>query len=485
MTRLTDPAAATGSNSPLAGVPITDDRANAVSIRDAVSAKQVCPFCGSQNIPPANNANGSSGPCPRCTMEDSAATRQATKARIGPWHVLQTRNPAAPGMRYATLLALVGKGQVTARSVVRGPTTHQLWRYAAHVKGLSREFGVCYSCGEPIGKTASHCPHCDRAQEPAGNPDALLETREPVVAAQPAAVAMNAALSPLASPLAQPIEAGVPESYPLVSRPAVPSPILSHAERLRVGEPRPEQRRRADGKVLSAMDLAAALQVSPPPPEPAGHPVRTVFFTLIVVGLLACGIIGYARPDLRSQAIDWGQNAWARASQALGNFHLQSTTPTDSETTPGYAPSLPTASDLNVPGVSPAGTPSEVTPTHDGAASGPSVQPNIQITPGGSTAPNVAPVTPPSGSPAMTATTDQDQSPTAHASLMPDHPVLIGPALSSSEIWQLHKQGLDAESRHDWAAAVHAYEQIEAAPSDQWPSDVKIRLANAKRQMGQ
>jgi hypothetical protein len=53
-------------------------------------------------------------------------------------------------MKWDTLLSLIKRGQVTANSIVRGPTTHQLWRRAAHVKGLSREFGLCYSCGEQI-----------------------------------------------------------------------------------------------------------------------------------------------------------------------------------------------------------------------------------------------------------------------------------------------------------------------------------------------
>src|SRR5689334_11976813 len=53
--------------------------------------RHVCPFCGSLNASPV-------GACPKCTMENTPATRKATKARIGPWYVLQTRNPAAPGM---------------------------------------------------------------------------------------------------------------------------------------------------------------------------------------------------------------------------------------------------------------------------------------------------------------------------------------------------------------------------------------------------
>src|SRR5262245_17436356 len=111
------------------------DRASGAPPTGKSGRKQCCPYCGA-----IVSADVAGQPCPRCTMEDTPATRSATKARIGPWYVLQSRNPAAPGMKWTTLLQLVEKGQVTPRSVVRGPTTHQLWRFAAHVKGLSREF---------------------------------------------------------------------------------------------------------------------------------------------------------------------------------------------------------------------------------------------------------------------------------------------------------------------------------------------------------
>jgi hypothetical protein len=78
-------------------------------------------------------------------------------------------------MKFDVLLAFIRKGQVTARSIVRGPTTHQFWRYAAHVKGLSREFGLCYSCGFDISTESHLCPHCGKIQEPPAQPDLLLE----------------------------------------------------------------------------------------------------------------------------------------------------------------------------------------------------------------------------------------------------------------------------------------------------------------------
>ena len=77
----------------------------------------VCPYCGqvSASAPP--------DPCPTCKMRDTPETRAATTARVGPWYLLQARNPAAPGMNFATLLSLVRRGHVTPTSVVRGPRT--------------------------------------------------------------------------------------------------------------------------------------------------------------------------------------------------------------------------------------------------------------------------------------------------------------------------------------------------------------------------
>jgi hypothetical protein len=91
--------------------------------RYPLEGRYVCPFCGAVN-------ETMEGPCPNCTMSNTAETRKATKSRIGPWYVLQSRNPAAPGMKYETLLGFVRKGRVKARSILLGPTPHQLCRFA-------------------------------------------------------------------------------------------------------------------------------------------------------------------------------------------------------------------------------------------------------------------------------------------------------------------------------------------------------------------
>lgn len=109
-------------------------------------------------------------------MEDTPSTRRSTGERIGPWFVLQRKNPTAPGLRLSVLLTLARRGHVTPKSIVRGPTTGQFWRYAAQVKGLSRVFGLCWHCGASVSPDATTCPKCRSAQEIPDDPDQFLES---------------------------------------------------------------------------------------------------------------------------------------------------------------------------------------------------------------------------------------------------------------------------------------------------------------------
>jgi len=155
----------------IGGLESPHSSSGAQQIRRALRGKHVCPFCGTQR-------DSDVGACMHCSLEDTPTTRSATRGKLGPWYVLQSRNPSAPGMNFATLMVLVQKGRVTARSVLRGPTTGQFWRHAAKVKGVSREFGLCWNCGGDVLKNARACASCKRLQEPPLNPDILLESAE-------------------------------------------------------------------------------------------------------------------------------------------------------------------------------------------------------------------------------------------------------------------------------------------------------------------
>ena len=284
---------------PRAGELTSTDAGSLGAARYPLEGRYVCPFCGAVN-------ETMEGPCPQCTMTNTAETRKATKSRIGPWYVLQSRNPAAPGMRYETLLGFVRKGRVKARSIVRGPTTHQLWRFACQVKGLSREFGLCYSCGGSIERDAQLCPQCNRLQDPPADPDVFLEgmVAAPSSAADaPASVAPRAVspveawqdsrqgpifkelkLPPLASdpvpateptpvPAAPMLVAGAgpvaaPAASPVAESPVTAAPVASappssvpRQEPSRAPAAEGPPKRNAKDVFLSARDLAAAFQL--------------------------------------------------------------------------------------------------------------------------------------------------------------------------------------------------------------------------------
>src|SRR5688500_10677335 len=141
----------------------------AQQIRRSLRGKHVCPFCGTTR-------DTEMGPCTQCSLEDTPTTRAATRSKRGPWYGGQSRKPSAPGRNSATLLLLIQKGRVTPRSVIRGPTTSQFWRHAARVKGVSREFGLCWHCGQDVAKSARMCANCRRSQDTPAEADVLLET---------------------------------------------------------------------------------------------------------------------------------------------------------------------------------------------------------------------------------------------------------------------------------------------------------------------
>jgi hypothetical protein len=243
----------------------------------APAVQHICPFCGSSNSDLAK-------PCPRCTLEDTPATRSATQQRIGPWYVLQSRNPAAPGMNLATLQSLVRKGLVTPRSVIRGPTTHQLWRLAAKVKGVSRELGLCYGCGGAIDPKIDICPHCNRSQAVPTDPNALLEL--PSRSTQPAA----ATVAPVMREVPKPAVPPTPPAQARTVPPPAPDPVI--AERPLRMPPSPD--------LLSAPDLAKAFQLDFKGLKPRRRRLSFAAKLLLIVVILAAaaGVTLYLMPSL-------------------------------------------------------------------------------------------------------------------------------------------------------------------------------------------
>jgi hypothetical protein len=140
-------------------------------------AWHVCPFCGNRN-------QDGKAECPACGMEDHDLTRTATTRRVGPWFLRQTSNPFAPGMKFTVLRELTKQGRVNPDSVVRGPTTRQMWTFAARVRGLAHLFGICWNCNRTLPAPGPNedpddfCLYCGALIEPPSNPDQQLEVAE-------------------------------------------------------------------------------------------------------------------------------------------------------------------------------------------------------------------------------------------------------------------------------------------------------------------
>lgn len=405
----------------------------------AQAEKHVCPYCGLLGPRPE-------GPCGRCTIEDSPQTRQATKARIGPWYVLQSRNPAAPGMKWSTLIALVKKGQVTARAVVRGPTTHQFWRLASQVKGLSREFNVCYSCGGQIDRTANQCPHCDRLQEPPANLDQLLESREMQRKPEPAVESGGAEFTPLANREPVRPDAGLLTARELAAAfqldfspedggARLVAPPTSRATKPPIEEKSPEKTSQKDQKASSVATIDAL-------PANRRRPVGRVMMVLTLLGVVGVAAVIWLNPPYQAMAREW---------LSVGVNTISSQFSSSSGTAPAEGTGAnKTAADTtgaNASGAAPTGS----VPATDKRAT--DAKPLSANPP-----PRVVPSTP----------LDQNLK-------IPSDPQSILQWVRS-----VRSAAIDAETAGDYRKAVAQYEQIRKAPREYWPTDLDRRLEDAK-----
>ncbi len=449
-------------------IPTKDSTASPDQVRQMLMNRHVCPYCGHQYA-------GETDACPKCTMEDTPATRQATKARIGPWYVLQSRNPSAPGMKYVTLMSLLRKGYITPKSVVRGPTTYQLWRFAANVRGVSREFGLCYSCGEAISRTASNCPACQRSQDAPMDPDLLLEPRQNgTPQPQPA---NGASPEPAPAPLNPPVEAApiIIETTPPASEPAAPAVVTAiqpvvegsytrrlrdlnhrHADRqeqqgsISPSESRPPARRGIapvfSGKDVSAMSLARALRDDPPKEMlvPSRFKTKVVLAAAAII-VVAAAAVFYLRPDIRKKSVNLVSQTYATVSEKLNRNVWRSPPPAARRPAkdPQSAPAV--AEGVRQPRTSEA-PPTITQPIQPLAAN------------------NLDAASTPATMPVVEA---RSQDPNA--------------ALDQARA--LWVQALDAESKHDFTSAIRFYEQIRQLPSDAWPGGLQINIDLARHRM--
>jgi len=127
---------------------------NASSDQPAWQGDQApCVYCG-QVI------DRSADRCPHCRTSFSFAVRQASREVVGDWYYLDSRNPSGRGVTFETLIKMIEKGRIKADSVVRGPTTHHDWMYAAETPRLAKYLGMCPHCFAEAKPEDTFCTSC-------------------------------------------------------------------------------------------------------------------------------------------------------------------------------------------------------------------------------------------------------------------------------------------------------------------------------------
>jgi len=98
--------------------------------------------------------------CPHCRASFSTAVRKASREVLGPWYYLDARNPSGRGVTFETLIKMAEKGRIRPDSVVRSPTTHQDWMYAAETPRLAKYLGMCPHCFAEAKPEEIYCNRC-------------------------------------------------------------------------------------------------------------------------------------------------------------------------------------------------------------------------------------------------------------------------------------------------------------------------------------
>ncbi len=112
----------------------------------------ICPYCGAGQ--PASDR------CRDCGGLFEPLSRQATLNEMGPWYIRDPKRPYHPGCSYQTLVKLIERGRVTRTTIVRGPTTRQLWSVARHVNGVAHLLGYCHQCDASVDRGDHVCHAC-------------------------------------------------------------------------------------------------------------------------------------------------------------------------------------------------------------------------------------------------------------------------------------------------------------------------------------
>ncbi len=123
----------------------------------------LCPYCG--------HTQRKMDRCEACGGSFDPISKRGIAVNMGPWFLHDQRVPFRPGFNYTSMKRLINTGKVTATSIVRGPSTQQLWAPAKLAPGLAHLVGSCPRCETPTPTDATKCGNCAQPfeAEPAYN----------------------------------------------------------------------------------------------------------------------------------------------------------------------------------------------------------------------------------------------------------------------------------------------------------------------------
>ena len=112
----------------------------------------VCPFCG--------ELQKKTEACKICFKLLGRGNVMVAEAEMGPWWIRREEFAFLPGKKYDLFADLVRIGEIDKNTIIRGPTTKQLWDIAGRVQGIAHLLGKCHACGERVEPTSRACSSC-------------------------------------------------------------------------------------------------------------------------------------------------------------------------------------------------------------------------------------------------------------------------------------------------------------------------------------
>lgn len=118
----------------------------------------LCPYCG--------EISSDMSRCGACGGHFDPLSRQASQNAMGAWFIRDPARPFRPGCSYETLRELVRRGKIGPETIIRGPTTHQFWTFAARAPSIANLLGRCHNCHSAVDPNAYMCASCGAAFTP-------------------------------------------------------------------------------------------------------------------------------------------------------------------------------------------------------------------------------------------------------------------------------------------------------------------------------